>query len=35
MKKSFFIGMILGTVGTSLLMQKTKDSALLQKVMKK
>lgn len=35
MKKSFFVGMIVGTVGTSILLQKSKYNAFLQKVMKK
>lgn len=34
MKKSFLIGMMVGTVGTSILMQKTKVCTMLNKLKK-
>lgn len=35
MKKSFWTGMVLGSVGTGLLMQKISGNKLLKKLLKK
>ncbi len=35
MKKSFFVGMMVGTIGTGYLLHKTKNNILLQKIIKK